>query len=387
LKRNLKLISITFSLILFVFAVSYLNTQNYGLVLSYNGKEIQESEIPATEFYVNDEFVFAGKNEETIQNILTNLKLRYADEDADCTFLEEVKLSSGLYSPLEIKDDCDIEDIILNGQTPTIEYEILVSDTLESICEKFEADLDEVKKNNNLKDDGNLEGINTLKINTKTKLLHVKSTKTEEMEIQFAHSCVEIEDAEKPVGYKEVSVEGENGIEINIDEVTYIDGNESNRTNISKKTIKEKIDKVIVVGTKKIEESKLIWPVPYTKNVSSQFGYRGNEFHSGIDISAPGIGGQDILACASGTVEYAGNDGSGYGKNIVISHPHKNKKFSTRYAHCKKLTVTTGSKVSAGQKIGEVGSTGNSTGNHLHLEVIEGNGHKKVNPKNYLSIP
>lgn len=99
--------------------------------------------------------------------------------------------------------------------------------------------------------------------------------------------------------------------------------------------------------------------------------------HAGIDIGAPS--GTPIKAAAAGTVTYSGNAGDGYGNYVVISHGNG---IQTLYAHCSKLLVKKGQKVSQGELIAKVGSTGNSTGNHLHLEVRK-NG-VTYNPQHYV---
>lgn len=118
---------------------------------------------------------------------------------------------------------------------------------------------------------------------------------------------------------------------------------------------------------------------PVSGTISSKFGVRSSirkSAHTGLDIAAPK--GRDIKAAAAGTVSYAGWKGS-YGNLIVISHGNG---IQTYYAHCSKLNVTAGQNISQGQVIGKVGSTGNSTGPHLHFEVrINGVAH---NPQNYL---
>lgn len=115
------------------------------------------------------------------------------------------------------------------------------------------------------------------------------------------------------------------------------------------------------------------WPLPQSYPITSQFGYREDPFtgeiayHSGTDIGAPG--GTPILAAADGTVTIANaidSWGGGYGYHIKISH---NDTFDTLYAHCSSICVTVGQKVKQGEVIGYVGTTGNSTGNHLHFEV------------------
>lgn len=118
---------------------------------------------------------------------------------------------------------------------------------------------------------------------------------------------------------------------------------------------------------------------PVSGVITSRFGNRESirsYGHTGLDIGAPK--GTKIKAAASGTVIFAGTSG-GYGKVVKISH---GSGIKTYYAHCSKLYVKEGQKVNAGDVIAAVGSTGNSTGNHLHFEVIK-NG-VELNPQHYL---
>lgn len=110
--------------------------------------------------------------------------------------------------------------------------------------------------------------------------------------------------------------------------------------------------------------------------ISSRFGSRNGGYHSGLDIAT--ASGTPIYATASGTVTYAGWQG-GYGNLVIISHGNG---VETYYAHCSKIYVSKGDTVETGDLISAVGSTGNSTGPHLHLEVrING---VAQNPQNYL---
>ena len=118
---------------------------------------------------------------------------------------------------------------------------------------------------------------------------------------------------------------------------------------------------------------------PVSGTISSRFGSRSSvrsSAHTGLDIAAPS--GTAVKAAASGTVTFSGYKGS-YGNLIVISHGNG---VQTYYGHCSKLYVVAGTQVSQGQTIAAVGSTGNSTGPHLHLEIrING---VAYNPQNYL---
>lgn len=110
--------------------------------------------------------------------------------------------------------------------------------------------------------------------------------------------------------------------------------------------------------------------------ISCRYGQQYGYFHTGLDIATSN--GTPIQAAADGTVTYAGYHYS-YGNLLIINHANG---VQTYYAHCSQLYVSVGSVVSQGQTIAAVGSTGNSTGPHLHLEVRT-NGTAQ-NPQNYL---
>ncbi|WP_207207981.1 murein hydrolase activator EnvC family protein [Xylanivirga thermophila] len=126
----------------------------------------------------------------------------------------------------------------------------------------------------------------------------------------------------------------------------------------------------------------LAWPTPSTHRITSGYGYRYHpilgykKFHSGIDIGASY--GSTIIAAEDGVVIHAGNRG-GYGKCVIISHGGS---ISTLYGHGSSILVENGQSVKRGQAIMKVGSTGVSTGPHLHFEVRK-NG-SPVNPMTYL---
>ncbi len=118
---------------------------------------------------------------------------------------------------------------------------------------------------------------------------------------------------------------------------------------------------------------EMLWPAPYCTYITSKYGYRThpvtgvqNSFHTGIDIAKNGCHGTAIIAANSGTVSRVVWSNYGYGNYLMIDHGGG---VQTLYAHCSNIYVSKGTYVSRGQTIAAVGTTGNSTGPHLHFEV------------------
>lgn len=136
------------------------------------------------------------------------------------------------------------------------------------------------------------------------------------------------------------------------------------------------------------------WPFQYSRYVIqsgtyaalAQYGWRINPVsgkrahHNGLDFGGGGIGGQAIPCAADGTVKRAGPNG-GEGNSVYVTHPGG---FETRYFHMVtgSIAVSAGQSVKAGQTLGKVGSTGNSTGAHLHWETLTNGGYN--NPRDFM---
>lgn len=133
----------------------------------------------------------------------------------------------------------------------------------------------------------------------------------------------------------------------------------------------KKMTKIIasLKTSEKFVGGKMMWPTPGHTRITSYFGnrlhpvYKTYKMHTGIDISAPS--GANIVAALEGTVIYSDWFG-GYGKVIMVDHGGG---IVTLYAHCSTLVAKTGQKVTKGQTVAKVGTTGVSTGAHLHFEV------------------
>ena len=136
-----------------------------------------------------------------------------------------------------------------------------------------------------------------------------------------------------------------------------------------------------------------ICPLKSYTRISSEYGWRKNpvtgvnKLHAGTDFAAPA--GTPIYAAASGYVQVAGWSSGGYGNYVIIYHGKMSDgvAYSTLYGHMRSVATSAGKYVKQGELIGYVGSTGNSTGNHLHLEVWRGGSKANaVNPRSYIPM-
>ena len=198
-----------------------------------------------------------------------------------------------------------------------------------------------------------------------------------------------LEEAEKIVDEMTEKYEDDLELDIGITNIITTDKKDESTVKVAKTTLNNNIEEKIKeieeeIAEKQEIESHTVQGVylevtPVSGIITSRFGSRESirtYGHTGLDIAAPA--GTSIRAAADGTVTFAGYSG-GYGYVVKMSHGNG---IETYYAHCSELYVSTGEKIEAGEVIAAVGSTGNSTGNHLHFEVlVDGT---EIDPQNYL---
>ena len=160
--------------------------------------------------------------------------------------------------------------------------------------------------------------------------------------------------------------------------------------------VKKQIQKLIAAAAAakpQLSFTGFICPLKSYTRISSEYGWRKNpvtgvnKLHAGTDFAAPA--GTPIYAAASGYVQVAGWSSGGYGNYVIIYHGKMSdgNQYSTLYGHMRSVATSAGKYVKQGELIGYVGSTGNSTGNHLHLEVWKGGSKANaVNPRSYIPM-
>ena len=153
--------------------------------------------------------------------------------------------------------------------------------------------------------------------------------------------------------------------------------NENIQNNLDNISSEDLVNSTINKYINKYKKPTTCFPT-ISHKVSSTFGKRSRgDYHTGIDLC--GKYGDDIYAYKSGKVIKVQYSNVSYGNMVLIEH---NDGTKTRYAHMSSIIVSNGQYVDCGQRIGYMGSTGNSTGNHLHFEIIINN--KAVNPYSYI---
>ena len=278
---------------------------------------------------IDGEVVAAAKDAATIQTILDTKLSSYNVEKYECSseFSEDVKIVSGFY-PID----------------------------------KYSSSED---------------------IGSKIDNLSVKTTVKETTDIKLSYQTVTKRTSAYSVGYYAVTTRGSNGLKHKVDSVVYLNGVEVSRESLEDVVVTQPVNQVVTIGTAPAYGGgggSLHFPLASYSFISSKYGEVSGRSkpHKGIDFAAPR--GTPVYAADDGVVTFSGWNSGGYGYYVIIDHGNG---MTTHYAHHSQNLVKKGEKVSKGQTIALVGTTGQSTGYHLHFEVrINGT---CVNPANYIS--
>jgi murein DD-endopeptidase MepM/ murein hydrolase activator NlpD len=203
--------------------------------------------------------------------------------------------------------------------------------------------------------------------------LQVIQVKEETYTESIAYTTEYVTDDTQYEDYQAVIQEGQAGLRTITAQITYDNGVESSRTILENEVTVQPVNQVITIGTKVRPEYALPLANPV---ISDVFGPRWGTMHRGMDFSCST--GTNVLAAASGIVAEATYK-SDYGYTVLITHTNGTQ---TRYAHMSQLLVKTGDVVTQGDVVGLSGSTGDSTGPHLHFEIIVDG--ERVDPQPYL---
>ncbi len=353
-------------------------------------KKLVDAVSDISEMYVltvDGEVIGASYNPGMLQRILDGF---YTVSDRDTvlssSFSRNVKIEKTVAETSLLKSDTEILETLSANITEDRYYTIRRGDTWDAIAQEHGMSSAQLKEMN---PSVSLRRGNKLLVAKAIPYLTVERVVQETTVESVAYKTVETKTDSLYVGTRRVKTKGVRGNARVTKKNTFENGELVASEQISYEVLKQPTDEEIQVGTKPLPSVRgisasgdglatgsMIRPVSGAI-VYSDYGYRKSGFHSGIDFAT--TAGTPVRAADGGTVTFAGWKGD-FGNLVIISHGNG---LSTYYAHNAKLTVRVGQKVSRGQQIASVGSTGRSTGPHCHFEVRVGG--KTVNPWRYIS--
>ncbi len=350
------------------------------------GDEVDE----AVGVYIDGQFLLAVTEQERLKSFMDTLLAPYhsGDKNAVVGFLNNVTFEAGMYPTGNIKTYDEATQTLGKEDTTTVKYTCVKNDTTADIAEKNGLTEEALLKYN----PDIASKISKGKVLTLTLpepflpvKISIRTTYSEsipfETTVKYSTSLYE--------GQTETTTAGRTGTREVVADIIKVNGIEVSREIVSSTVTKEPRNAVKKVGSKPVPKSapsikdfngvtvtgKFMWPVDGGHITCGWLGYKG---HYGLDIGAPK--GTDIYAADGGIVVYVKYSKASYGNEIVIDHGNG---YETRYGHCSKILVKVGDKVEKNDVIGLVGSTGNSTGNHCHFEIIKDG--QRINPKPFIT--
>lgn len=443
---------------LLVCTVSYMNSLQFGLVISYNDEQIATVEnadvVEEATDIINNKIIL-----KSLDSMEAQPQYRVAIINNNSDVQNSTELSRSILANDNVLEDeiCGVfVDGTFVGATATQEEAQKVLDSIlsekKSSCKDM-GSVTSVEFNSGVSLEVGLYAKSSIvdSDTLKDRLLNnvelsYKVTASEKRNVKIKYKTEYVVDSSKPSGYEEVKTQGVLGEGFAEYSVAYLDGVQISEERTKVTASKKPVNEVIIVSSdnenadnaKRIEDldtdsdktktaednskstdtdtkseeksenssnttntstdkssgseseskasaqsnnSGFIWPAQSCYTVTREFGYEGEKLHKGIDISGAGVEGTPIVASASGYVTTAVIDygSENYGCYLIIDHGNG---YQTLYAQCSDIYVAPGTYVEQGETIAAVGSTGDSTGAHLHFEIIC-NG-EYVNPACYL---
>lgn len=325
--------------------------------------------VEACGVYVDNEFIGAVVSGEHIEEELELVLEDYKSDESviEADYAVEAEIKPGIYRSAALVSAEDMTDYLTGEREVIAEYAASEGDTAQKLADDFGMTVEEIEKLN--PELGELEEGEPVMIREKVAVLPVKYTceVTEEEECRIMTGSAFYDGSETAA---------ETGRRVCLYEVTYIDGTEIARTLKGSEVYFDH------AASDEPEESDCSQEELYSESIPEEMsgggsfiwpvcgGYVSDPFmsdrnHKGMDIAADS--GTDIYAAADGTVIDAGWNDGGYGNYVVIDHGNG---YVTLYGHASEVYVSAGQSISAGELIAAVGTTGDSTGNHCHFEIM-----------------
>ncbi len=346
-------------------------------------------------FFINDVFYGALRDFTNVRSALDGLleKNKTDDPSEKIAFVDDIKFDeAGQFRTESFIDEKWLIQLITGTKHESAYYSVEYGDSQSLIADKVDLTTAELNRLNPGFSDAELHVGDLIKIDDEVPFLSVSVTRTETYTVDTVpYETETYQSNDYYIGSSKQMQKGQNGQNSVTANVTYVNGKEVKRDITHVETIREPVTEIIAIGTKETPEGtfkggsaafgKFMWPV--NGGEISQWSYwdGGYPGHKGIDIAGLKYG-APVYAGDSGIVTYSGWYG-GLGYCVMIYH--EDLGITSIYGHNSSLFVQKGQRVSQGECIAGAGSTGNSTGIHVHFGIqINGT---SVNPKAYLDIP
>lgn len=336
-------------------------------ILSASGGAIGE----ATAVYIDGSLQFVTQDGDHLRSYLESVKQPYedaSDPNVRVSFVHDISLVDGLYLQASMVSYSDILSVLNEGGGART-YTAAEGDTVQTVLDATGVAWDSLAALNPELTGTDQELAGGTEVITGVQspnLLQVKVIRRESYTSEIPYDTVETQSSEYDFGETVVTSAGQNGLQEITQDITYIDGVQTEISTVSVETLQEPVSEYVTKGTHlksgmtaNYGSGEWMWPVPQYTYVSRWM----SSFHKGADICA--AYGTPIYASDSGVVVTAGYHYS-YGNYVVIDHGNG---WTTLYGHMSALGCSSGQAVERGEVIGYVGSTGNSTGNHCHFEM------------------
>ncbi len=328
---------------------------------------------------VDGEVIGASRNREVLQGMIDDL-LYTNDPTVRAHFAQDVQIVQRYVDSSKLISYDEIREKLTSQIHSSKEYTIRSGDTIDRIAKENGMTTSELLKLNPSLSSRNLRAGKKVTVAKEVPFLSVEAVRRVEYTENIPYETKKVEDASIYKGSSKVVTKGRVGTRTVVADVTYVDNKEVSRDILSSTITNQPVTEVVHVGIKPrpktVATGKLSRPIS-GGIISSNYGMRRGSMHKGVDFAART--GTRISAADGGTVTWAGWKSGGWGYLVVINHGNG---IETFYAHNSKVTVKVGQKVAKGEQIAKMGSTGNSSGPHVHFEVhVNG---RYVNPWKYI---
>ena len=342
-----------------------------NIILKNSGQSVYEG----YGLYINDEFVGSTDESDNLLKLLDEYREQYrepGDTESKLQFKQKVALVDGVYPTSSIKATSEFR-LLLNSEIEGEKYHtVSAGESPSLIADMYDLYVSELKAMNPvLETNPNIYVGQDLVVSKSVSYLNVTSTRREVYTEETPYPTNKTYSDKYYNTYSKTTKAGVPGEQLVTALVTYEDGMPVSRQILDTVVTKEPVAREMIVGTKNPIYSVgnasgtskgFIWPTIGGHVSCKIWGYKG---HTGLDIAGCGYG-SNIYASAAGQVVKVKWGKTGYGYHVIINHGDG---IQTLYAHMSNIYVKQGQYVNQGDIIGAMGSTGNSTGTHLHFEI------------------